>query len=145
MSERRQHSGSTAHAIQGPHARHSDTPEVAPLRLLVMPTGSAIEVAQPAVVVGRHSEAELRLPYPDVSRRHCRLAFSAGAWQIRDLDSLNGLFVNGERMHEATLYEGDEIRLGTVALRVLTAPPPRILSGNEAQVLRSISEVLEGQ
>jgi S-DNA-T family DNA segregation ATPase FtsK/SpoIIIE len=108
-----------------------------------MPAGSAVEVMQPTVVIGRHSEAELRLPYADVSRRHCRLAFTSGVWQIHDLDSLNGVFINGERMHEATLYEGDEVRLGTATLRVIAAPlPQRVLSGTEAQVLRSIVDAL---
>ena len=65
-----------------------------------------------------HSEADIRVAYPDVSRRHCRLAFQDGYWHIVDLNSLNGLFVNGERIHEAVLLEGDLIRLGSVIMEV---------------------------
>ncbi len=110
---------------------------IIPLRLLVLPEERPVELAKHAVVVGRHSAAELRLTYPDVSRRHCRLVYADGVWQIQDLDSLNGLFINGERMHEATLYEGDEIRIGEATLVVTQAPVP---AGME--VLRSIAAAL---
>jgi pSer/pThr/pTyr-binding forkhead associated (FHA) protein len=95
---------------------------VIPLRLMVLPEARPVELAKPAVLVGRHSDVELRLAYPDVSRRHCRLVYADGVWQVQDLDSLNGLFVNGERMHEATLYEGDHIRVGEATLVITEAP-----------------------
>jgi pSer/pThr/pTyr-binding forkhead associated (FHA) protein len=122
-----------------------DTGEaVIPLRLMVLPEQRPVEVAKPAVLVGRHSDVQLRLCYPDVSRRHCRLVYADGLWQIEDLDSLNGLFVNGERMHATTLYEGDRIRVGEATLVVTEAPaasaPER--SKAEVQVLRSIAEAL---
>jgi pSer/pThr/pTyr-binding forkhead associated (FHA) protein len=113
---------------------------VAPLGLLVLPEERRVEVAKPSAVIGRHSEAELRLPYADVSRRHCRLEFADGQWHVCDLDSLNGLFVNGVRMHEATLSEGDCIRIGEATLVVTDAPA----LGPGAEVLRSIGAVLTG-
>jgi pSer/pThr/pTyr-binding forkhead associated (FHA) protein len=112
-----------------------------PLRLRVMPDDWTIELAKPAVVVGRHTDVELRLAYPDVSRRHCRLSFADGLWRVRDLDSLNGLFVNGERIHEATLTEGDELQIGEATLIVTEAPAAL---GAGADVLRSIAEALPG-
>jgi pSer/pThr/pTyr-binding forkhead associated (FHA) protein len=110
---------------------------IIPLRLMVLPEARPVEFAKPAVLVGRHSDVELRLAYPDVSRRHCRLVYTEGVWQIQDLDSLNGLFINGERMHEATLYDGDEIRVGEATLLVTEAPLPP-----GAEVLRSIAAAL---
>ncbi len=127
-----------AHELQGPHLRPGDLVEsVAPLRLLVLPQGRVVELGKPAVLVGRHTDADLRLAYPEVSRRHCRLVFEDGLWHVHDLDSLNGIFVNGERMHAATLYEGDRIRLGEVTLLVTAAPAP--------EMLRSIADALTGQ
>jgi pSer/pThr/pTyr-binding forkhead associated (FHA) protein len=124
--------------VQSPHRITADVPfetAIAPLRLLVLPEGRAVELLKPAVVVGRHSDVEVRLAYPDVSRRHCRLVFANGLWCVQDLDSLNGVFVNDERMHEATLYEGDRVRVGAATLVVLHAPTP-------CGVLRSISDAL---
>ncbi len=82
------------------------------LRLVLQPSGATVEVTQPDVLIGRHSLADVRLPLPDVSRRHCRLMFSQGYWQIIDLNSLNGVFLNGEPIHQATVRSGDLIRIG---------------------------------
>jgi pSer/pThr/pTyr-binding forkhead associated (FHA) protein len=89
-----------------------------PLRLVLEPVDLNIEVNQPEVIVGRHSHAEVRLALPDISRRHCRLVFEEQQWRVYDLDSLNGVFVNGERMQEATLYDGDHLQLGTFIFRI---------------------------
>lgn len=135
---------SGGHALQGPHKLIGAVPcaagAVAPLRFVVMPGGRQVEVAKPTALIGRHSDVELRLAYPDVSRRHCRLVFDDGAWHIHDLDSLNGVYINGERMHEATLYNGDQIRIGEATLLVTAAPV--VKPGAAAQVLRSIADAL---
>jgi pSer/pThr/pTyr-binding forkhead associated (FHA) protein len=142
MDETQQHFPSAGHALQGPHKLAGDV-GVPPLRLLVLPGGQQVEVAKPVALIGRHSDVELRLAYPDVSRRHCRLVFGDGVWHIHDLDSLNGLFVNGERMHEATLYDGDRIRIGEATLVVTDAPAPMCKpAGPATQVLRSIADAL---
>jgi pSer/pThr/pTyr-binding forkhead associated (FHA) protein len=83
-----------------------------PLRLILQPSGAAVELAQPDILLGRHSQADVRLPLPDVSRRHCRFLFGQGVWQVIDLNSLNGVFLNGEPIRQATLHPGDLIRIG---------------------------------
>src|SRR5438128_1985002 len=65
-----------------------------PLRLLAQPGGLCIELTKPDMLIGRHSEADVRLALPDVSRRHCRFVFAQGQWQVIDLNSLNGIYVN---------------------------------------------------
>jgi pSer/pThr/pTyr-binding forkhead associated (FHA) protein len=70
------------------------------------------------MLIGRHSDADVRLSLPDVSRRHCRLVFAASRWQIFDLNSLNGVFVNGDRVQQATLDDGDIIRIGGLTFQV---------------------------
>jgi hypothetical protein len=83
-----------------------------PLRLILQPSGAAVELTQPDMLLGRHSLADVRLPLPDVSRRHCRFFFGQGAWQVLDLNSLNGVFVNGEPIRQTILRQGDLIRIG---------------------------------
>ncbi len=83
-----------------------------PLRLILQPSGAAVELTQPDVLLGRHSQADVRLPLPDVSRRHCRFLFGQGVWQVIDLNSLNGVFLNGEPVRQATLRQGDLLRIG---------------------------------
>jgi pSer/pThr/pTyr-binding forkhead associated (FHA) protein len=86
--------------------------EFVPLRLVLEPGGAAVEVTRPVLLIGRHSEADLRLPLPDVSRRHCRLELVEGCWQVVDLHSLNGIFVNGEQVLQAPLAAGDRLKIG---------------------------------
>src|SRR5262249_9627352 len=83
-----------------------------PLRLILQATGSALELTRPVMVLGRHSEADIRLPLPDVSRRHCQLSYVNGAWHVRDLKSLNGTFLNDKPIEEALLCHGDRLRVG---------------------------------
>src|SRR5690348_16310659 len=78
-----------------------------PLRLVLQPSGATVELTQPDVLIGRHSQADVRLPLPDVSRRHCRLLFGQGVWQVIDLNSLNGVYLNGEPIRQATLRHDD--------------------------------------
>jgi predicted component of type VI protein secretion system len=88
--------------------------EFAPLRLILQPGGLCIELTKPDMLVGRHSTADVRLSLPDISRRHCRFIFAEGHWRVLDLNSLNGIFVNGERLQEATIFQGDRLRIGSL-------------------------------
>ena len=94
------------------HSEAELPPCFVPLRLVLQGTGTTIEVTRPDMIVGRHTEADIRLPLPDVSRRHCRLAFLDGGWQIMDLNSLNGVQVNGEQILQAPLEQDDKLRIG---------------------------------
>ena len=98
-----------------------------PLRLVPQDTGVAIELNRADMVLGRHSAADICLPVPDVSRRHCRFTFRDGAWHVHDLKSLNGTFLNGEEVKEAQACHGDTLRVGEAAFFIEFggACPPR--------------------
>ena len=110
------HAGASGLPLQGPHrpAQHVTPlpPDFQPLRLVLQPTGTVIELTHPDIIVGRHSEVDVRLPLPDISRRHCRFVFENGSWVITDLNSLNGIYVNDEPVAQATLKQGDRLRIG---------------------------------
>ena len=52
-----------------------------------------------------------------ISKEHCHIDFKDGRWVLRDLGSLNGTFVNRERVSERELHTGDEIVLGSARAR----------------------------
>jgi hypothetical protein len=108
--------------LQGPHWQNhpktEGTTPFLPLRLILFPGGWGTALNKPEVVVGRHSSADLRLPLPDVSRLHCRFAFANGSWHVFDLSSLNGVFVNNERVEQALLHHLDLIRIGSYTFQV---------------------------
>jgi pSer/pThr/pTyr-binding forkhead associated (FHA) protein len=142
--------GATGHSYQGPHwkeATEVETPAgFEPLRLVLQPAGPAVVLRRPVNLVGRHSEADVRLIPPDVSRRHCRIVFEEGHWEVVDLQSLNGIYVNGYRVSRAVLHHTDRIRIGGCTLEVdlPSVPAPRAAdaSNPSAKVLRSIAQAL---
>jgi pSer/pThr/pTyr-binding forkhead associated (FHA) protein len=56
-----------------------------------------------------------------VSRLHCQLTAGATELAVKDLDSTNGTFVNGERVEDATLKEGDRLGVGRLDFLVSRA------------------------
>jgi len=74
-----------------------------------------------AVRIGRGLAADLRLDENSVSRRHAIVVQDAQGARILDDRSSNGTFVNGRRVEQAQLRNGDEVMLGRVALRYLEA------------------------
>ena len=68
------------------------------------------------VVIGRSSTADIRIDCADLSRHHMRLRIVDGVHLCQDQDSKNGMYLNGVRVHSATLIEGDLIQLGDVLM-----------------------------
>ncbi len=127
--------------MEHPPRTEESAADFAPLRLVLQPTGAVLEVNRPDVVVGRHSAAEVRLPLPDVSRRHCRIVHSGETWEVIDLESLNGVWVNDRQVERAVLHQGDALRLGGFTFRV-DLSTPAAADGAQEGVLRSIFSVL---
>jgi pSer/pThr/pTyr-binding forkhead associated (FHA) protein len=70
--------------------------------------------------VGRHPESDIFLDDITVSRRHVEIKRSNGGFALQDVGSLNGTYVNRERVEEAPLRSGDEIQIGKFKLVFLT-------------------------
>lgn len=62
--------------------------------------------------VGRHPDADIHLDDITVTRRHAKFCRTAAGVQVTDLGSLNGTYVNQERIHTAPVGPGDEIQIG---------------------------------
>jgi pSer/pThr/pTyr-binding forkhead associated (FHA) protein len=70
--------------------------------------------------VGRATGADFIVDAPLVSRVHCRLTVAPdGTLEVRDLESTNGTFVNGERIEKAHLKSGDRLGVGRIELVAL--------------------------
>lgn len=66
--------------------------------------------------VGRHPEADIFLDDVTVSRRHSEFLRDGTTFHIKDLGSLNGTYLNGDRIDIATLTEGAEVQVGKFRL-----------------------------
>lgn len=84
-----------------------------PLRTLTPPPGEA----PGPFVIGRQPSSDLWLDDPTVSKHHADLRRTDEGWMLVDVGSSNGTRVNGWRIHDALLREGDLVELGAVSLR----------------------------
>lgn len=73
-------------------------------------------------VIGRSKECDVTLGAAHLSRRHVKLAVENGLLYARDLGSANGTFLNGERITEARVRRGDELRFDTLSFGVIGPP-----------------------
>jgi diguanylate cyclase (GGDEF)-like protein len=83
--------------------------------------GREIQLRGDEVVIGRSMGADLEIPDPTISRRHARVVHARiddrDHYEISDLGSSNGLFVNGHRVDVAQLVDGDRLKIGDVILK----------------------------
>jgi pSer/pThr/pTyr-binding forkhead associated (FHA) protein len=68
--------------------------------------------------IGRSTGAEFIVDAALVSRLHCQLRATKDSLHVKDLDSTNGTFVNGKRVTNAELKDGDKLAVGRVELMV---------------------------
>lgn len=84
--------------------------------------GEALPLSPPGIVVGRGTDADLRIEDPGVSRRHAEFrveeAYPGGPPEVsvRDLGSTNGVAVDGKRVTQARLEDGATVKIGTTTL-----------------------------
>jgi hypothetical protein len=85
-----------------------------------------VTLARPLTVIGRGSEVDVQLADTGVSRRHGEVILQSNGHHVyRDLGSTNGSKVNGRKIHEVPLVDGDRIELGRSVLVYRHPTPPR--------------------
>lgn len=86
-------------------------------------TGRTFELKAEKTTVGRLPDNAFSIPEASVSSHHAELTLRGSELVVKDLDSTNGTFVNGERVTDAVLKAGQILRLGTVEMRFETGTP----------------------
>ncbi len=125
-------------ALDGTLEPESSAPEPAPAEsgaLEALPPGSALLVVKrgpnagsrflldaDVTTAGRHPESDIFLDDVTVSRRHAEFVREEGGFVVRDVGSLNGTYLNRERIDAARLAGGDEVQIGKYRLVFLTGP-----------------------
>jgi len=111
---------SEAHAEVISNATHT---QVRRARAYVEVNGTRHPLQPPGLVVGRGTEADLRINDPGVSRRHVELTVEEPGdggvvIAVQDLGSTNGMLVDGHRLATAPLRDGSEVKIGRTVLTV---------------------------
>jgi hypothetical protein len=111
-------------AVAGVDADRSlvDTAALQRAQLVLEVNGMRHQLRPPGLVIGRGTEADLRINDPGISRRHAEIRVKgSGAVlevDIVDLGSTNGIIVNGHRVRHATLQSGSRIEIGSTRMLV---------------------------
>ena len=126
-----------AAALQGIEGDHVDdsTERDAVAAVEALPPGSALLVVKRGpnagsrflldselTTAGRHPDSDIFLDDVTVSRRHAEFRLESGEFQVVDVGSLNGTYVNREPVDSAVLANGDEVQIGKFRLVFLTGP-----------------------
>ncbi len=84
--------------------------------------GDPIPLLKDRLVIGRRQTCDICLPFANVSNNHCELILEQGYWKIKDMQSRNGVKVNGERVLEKRVYPGDEVSVSKHRFRLDYTP-----------------------
>jgi hypothetical protein len=120
----------TSQAVAGITPRSGRASETAINRapLVLEVNGTRHPLQPPGLVIGRGSEADLRINDPGISRRHAQIRVNPTGpglqIDIVDLGSTNGIVVNGQRVQHAVLQEGSRIEIGSTRM-LIHAPAGR--------------------
>jgi ABC transport system ATP-binding/permease protein len=91
-------------------------------RVVVLSTnfaGQEFELVKPAMVIGRTEDNDICINHRSISRHHAKIVRESGRYAIVDLQSSNGVRVNGEEYGKVELRRGDVVDLGHVRLRFI--------------------------
>jgi len=114
--------------VDGDDAQHTEsheaiTPDAGETVTLVVVrganAGSRFAAADAVTSIGRHPESTIFLDDVTVSRRHAEILRSPGGYELVDVGSLNGTYVNGTRIDRMALAEGDQLQVGKYKLVVV--------------------------
>jgi pSer/pThr/pTyr-binding forkhead associated (FHA) protein len=107
-----------------------------PARLVMVSApapGAEFSIAKPAVRIGRLEELDLCISHRSISREHARIAQKDGAFEIEDLNSANGVRVNGSGIKRNALRSGDIVELGQVRFRFVGPGEPYTFDPSEEE------------
>ncbi len=93
--------------------------------------------------IGRGRGTSIVLPHPLISRQHCELYEAGGQLMVRDLGSLNGTFVNNQRITESPIAPGELLTVGTVTFRAVYEAAEPAAAGSGAKAGKSDKTVRE--
>jgi predicted component of type VI protein secretion system len=107
--------------------------------LLPMGGGDPIPMLKKSLLVGRRESCDIVLRFSNVSAHHCQMIVTGGYWYVRDLQSRNGVKVNGERVTDKLVKPGDILSIARHKYEVsyspselgAVGPPPTEMKEND--------------
>jgi pSer/pThr/pTyr-binding forkhead associated (FHA) protein len=86
-------------------------------------TGRTHELKADKTTIGRVEDNAFQIPEPSVSSHHCEVLLKGEDVLVKDLNSTNGTYINGQKVSESALKPGQVLRLGQIEMRLETDTP----------------------
>ena len=100
--------------------------------------GRSCDLAGERTTVGRVEDNAFQIAEPSVSSRHCEILLRGEDIVVKDLNSTNGTFINGEKISESVLKPGQTLRLGNVELKLDVPGAPAASAAPSAPAAPSV-------
>src|SRR2546425_12660262 len=111
-------------------------------------TGRTHELKVDKTTIGRVEDNTFQISEPSVSSHHCEVLVRGSDVVVRDLNSTNGTYINGEKVTESVIKPGQVLRLGQIEMRLEPeAPPPTTKKVDQNMVMQrgvSLNELEQG-
>ena len=111
--------------------------------------GRTYDLTVEKTTVGRLEDNMIQIPEPSVSSHHCEVLLRGEEVVVRDLNSTNGTYIDGEKITEKVLKPGQTLRLGQIEMRLETGapgaapapppPPPKKVADQTLAMTRGVS------
>jgi pSer/pThr/pTyr-binding forkhead associated (FHA) protein len=111
--------------------------------LIPLGGGDPIPLLKETLVIGRRETCDIVLRFGNVSGQHCQLTLESGYWYVQDLNSSNGVKVNGTRVTRKRIDPNDELTIAKHKYKVVytaSGPPPSDEADYAAIMGRSLLE-----
>lgn len=110
--------------------------------LIPVVAGDPIVLEKRDLIIGRKDGCDIVLRFDNVSGRHCRLVLSAGYWYVIDLNSSNGIKVNGVRTKDRRLDSGDILSVAKHDFTIKYDPAKNGATGEKPPLIFQEAEIM---
>lgn len=111
-------------------------------RLIPVGGGDPIPLLKDSLLVGRRESCDIVLRFANVSAHHCQLTVESGYWFVKDLNSRNGVQVNGSRVTRKRLDPGDKLFVAKHGYEMEYSPSDLGASGPPPSDEEQMSQIL---
>jgi pSer/pThr/pTyr-binding forkhead associated (FHA) protein len=101
----------------------------------------AVPLRSECVYLGKVDANDVVLPGPDVSRRHAMLCYQDGSWELHDLESTNGTYIDAQAIDQASLPHGARFRIGRFLLAIEGPDAPILRDDLDADAARLFKNI----
>ena len=105
-------------------------------------SGNRFDLQERVLTIGRGQKCDIRILDDEISRLHAELRHEGKGWKITDLNSSNGLYVNGRKVASQRIVLGDQIQMGGTALRFSSTADSESRRPDSVNLLGSVDDEL---